>query len=476
MTPLISLCMIVKDEESVLERCLSSVRNYVEEIIIVDTGSTDATREIARRFTDQVHLFEWINDFSAARNESLKYANGKWILVLDADEYFEESEIRKLRELLAAMEPEPHLIYNLSIVSLLGEKYHLSTHEGKVGRVFGNHLDIRFFRPIHEQAMSARPEIRMQSVNLPVRVFHSGYVEETVRAKNKHQRNLELFRKMEETTGFSGYDHLQIGKQYTMMREYDKALEYLYKALENPKDLGMAYKQVLFSIVQVLINKGDLVQAFLFFEQHLESYASHPDIGTVKGILLYNLGFQEKAKQTFLMAVEEAERRAARNEQVAIASPDTAMRLPLYQLAMIHERERNYAKAIYYLTKIIVTDPKEVAAVSKLMELLSLQEKPQSIIHLLNRLLKPDALLTAMLGKIAIKLGLTPLATHYAGHDAVRKLLKPGEQMRYGIMTNTPEAVRDAWMNASPSDQRDVSNRETLCHWRRCLESSGMAQ
>ncbi|CAG5088542.1 Glycosyl transferase family 2 [Thermobacillus xylanilyticus] len=457
MTPLISLCMIVKDEESVLERCLKSVQGYVDEIIIVDTGSTDATRDIASRFTDRIYTFEWVNDFSAARNEALKYARGKWILVLDADEYFEESEIRKLRELLGSMDPEPHLIYNLTIISLLGEKHNFSTNESKVGRVFGNHLDIRYVRPIHEQPISARPGVRMHSASLPVRLFHSGYVEETIRAKNKHQRNLELFKKLEATTGLSAYDHLQLGNQYSMMREYDKALEHLNKALQNAKDLGAAYQQVLFTTIQVLINKGDLAKAYHFFEQHLESYEFNPDICTVKGIILYNLGFHDKAKQTFHMAVEEAERRAARNEPIAITSPDTALRLPLYQLAMIYEKEKNFAQTVYYLTKIIVTNPKEVSAVSKLVELMSLQEKTESIIHLLDQLLNPDALLTAMLGKISIKLGITPLATHYAGHASVRKLLKPDERIRYAIMTNDPAAVRNEWEGASPAERQAVS-------------------
>ena len=88
--PRLSLCMIVKDEERFLPACLESVRGLVDELIIVDTGSSDKTKEIAQRFINKVGGklldFVWINDFSAARNESLKHATGDWILVLDADE------------------------------------------------------------------------------------------------------------------------------------------------------------------------------------------------------------------------------------------------------------------------------------------------------------------------------------------------------------------------------------------------------
>ena len=97
MTKTISLCMIVKNEENVLERCLNSVREFVDEIIIVDTGSIDSTRDIARKYTDKIYSFEWIHDFSAARNESIGYATSDYILVLDADEYLESGhELQKI--------------------------------------------------------------------------------------------------------------------------------------------------------------------------------------------------------------------------------------------------------------------------------------------------------------------------------------------------------------------------------------------
>ncbi|MBP5974452.1 glycosyltransferase family 2 protein, partial [Brasilonema sp. CT11] len=78
--------MIVKNEEATLSKCLGSVKNVVDEMVVLDTGSTDSTPQIAEKFGAKVHHFEWCNDFSAARNEALKYVTGDWILVLDADE------------------------------------------------------------------------------------------------------------------------------------------------------------------------------------------------------------------------------------------------------------------------------------------------------------------------------------------------------------------------------------------------------
>lgn len=91
---ILSIGMIVKNEEKHLDNCLSALKRFMNqipcELIIVDTGSTDRTKEIALKYTDKVYDFEWINDFAAARNFGLEKAKGKWFMFLDADEYMDE--------------------------------------------------------------------------------------------------------------------------------------------------------------------------------------------------------------------------------------------------------------------------------------------------------------------------------------------------------------------------------------------------
>ena len=106
--PTISLCMIVKDEEKFLPTCLESVKGYVDEIIIVDTGSTDRTIEIARRYNAKIYCHAWENSFSKARNYSLKYATGDWILILDADEEIERKDAYKLRNVIKKLKSISH--------------------------------------------------------------------------------------------------------------------------------------------------------------------------------------------------------------------------------------------------------------------------------------------------------------------------------------------------------------------------------
>ena len=113
----ISLCMIVKNEANILERCLKSAQNFVDEIIIVDTGSTDNTKKIAKKFTNKVYDFAWCNDFSKARNYSFSLATCDYIIWLDADDVVPSNTAKKLKELKSNLCADTYLLkYNVSFV------------------------------------------------------------------------------------------------------------------------------------------------------------------------------------------------------------------------------------------------------------------------------------------------------------------------------------------------------------------------
>ena len=144
----ISLCMIVKNEEAVLSRCLESVKDIVDEIIIVDTGSTDKTKEIAYDYTEKVYDFEWTNDFSQARNYSFSKATKDYQMWLDADDIITEEDKQKILKLKQNLDPSVDIVtfkYNTHF-----DKYNNPILTSTRGRLFKREKNHLWNDPIHE--------------------------------------------------------------------------------------------------------------------------------------------------------------------------------------------------------------------------------------------------------------------------------------------------------------------------------------
>lgn len=188
--PTLTLSMIVRNEERYLPMCLSAVRDVVDQIVIVDTGSTDKTVAIARDFGAEVYHFPWCDDFSAARNESLQHATGDWILWLDADEELHKESVDALKNLLRR---EDVAGAHLRIDNLIGGR----TVSFLLTRLWRRHPAIRFKLPVHEQILWAvgivgrrygRRVVEAHDVILK----HYGYLPNVASERKKDARNLHL--------------------------------------------------------------------------------------------------------------------------------------------------------------------------------------------------------------------------------------------------------------------------------------------
>jgi len=187
--PVLSVAMIVKNEEAHLEACLASIHGLWDELIVVDTGSTDRTVQIAEQAGARVLSFPWIGDFSAARNKSLEACSGQWILWLDADDIFLPIDTQQIRQLV--LTNIPRKAYGLMVKN---------SQDGGISgpifnqiRIFPNRSDIRFQGKVHEQVIPSLQTLGIPIEFLPLRVIHTGYTDpETV--KTKQRRNLELMR------------------------------------------------------------------------------------------------------------------------------------------------------------------------------------------------------------------------------------------------------------------------------------------
>jgi glycosyltransferase involved in cell wall biosynthesis len=455
MEPLISLCMIVKDEEHCLDRCLDSVKDIVDEIIIVDTGSKDNTVNIAKSYTHYVYNFRWIDDFAAARNASIKRASGTWILVLDADEYLEREDGHKLRAYLQGQTPARHIIYSLPIISLLGTTHNTSMNEAPVDRIFPNHVGIYYHRPIHEQPVS-QEGVALQSIATPFRIRHSGYTEETLIAKNKHERNLSIFKKLKDKHGkYGAYDHLMIANQFLMMEEYDKALPHLEEALQRKHELKRAYSRVLFSLLQLYLNTRRYLDAWRFMDEFLLEYESYPDIQAIRGVLYYHLGFYREAKDTFLHSLHAGEEAAQAGKPHYIIMPISGVKLSLHYLSNLFEREKNFGQAISCLTKLYRLFP-DAATLSRLIQLLALHDDAASISSFLGKLLNLEAPVTIpLLCKITILQGHVELSRYYKQLLPDSSFLTLADQLRFCLLEQDQASFQRIWKAAREDEKQD---------------------
>ena len=171
----VSLCMIVRDEEHNLAECLAPVAGLFDEIVIVDTGSTDNTPAIAREFTPHVHEFAWCDDFAAARNESLRHATGDWIFWLDADDRVRPQDVARLKELLDSLDERPRAFLMDTRLLPMGAQDELSlvTHQ----RLFRRHPNVRWQGRVHEQLRPEFVTLGYECVFSDVAIDHVGYRE-----------------------------------------------------------------------------------------------------------------------------------------------------------------------------------------------------------------------------------------------------------------------------------------------------------
>ena len=186
----LSLVLIAKNEAAFLARCLDSAKGVASELIVVDTGSTDDTSDIAQSCGARVLNFPWCDDFSAARNEGLKAARGRWILVLDADEYLPEASIAALHTVIHG--PADCAYHLLNKSSSDGGKTGMV---GKIVRLFPNRPEIRFEWPVHEQVVTSLNRAGIPIHDTSIEIIHTGYSSPEINAA-KQERNLRILEKI----------------------------------------------------------------------------------------------------------------------------------------------------------------------------------------------------------------------------------------------------------------------------------------
>ncbi len=226
----LSLCMIVRDEEEMLPRCLAAARDAVDEIVVVDTGSTDATIELARSFGARVIEREWTGSFAEARNASFEAATGDWLLYLDADEVLVAEDAAALRELTGRTWREAFYLVETHHTGEIGDGTAV-THNAL--RLLRNRPEYRFEGRIHEQVAHRLPAGQPERVEASrVRVDHYGYLGAVRDRREKSRRNIELLRRQLEESEPTPFLCFNLGSELAAAADAEGAREQFERAWE----------------------------------------------------------------------------------------------------------------------------------------------------------------------------------------------------------------------------------------------------
>jgi glycosyltransferase involved in cell wall biosynthesis len=233
--------MIVKNEEEVLARCLNSVKDIVDEIIIVDTGSTDKTKEIAMQFTDKVYDFEWIEDFAAARNFSFSKATSDYQMWLDADDIIDDENRKKLTDLKKDLTAD---IYMLKYDVGRGVSYYRE-------RILKREKNYQWLAPIHECISPVGNVIRLE-----ISVTHSK------KGKTDPDRNLRIFEKMvAENYPFSMREKYYYARELMWHNRTDEAIELFEEVIKSPQAYEPNKINGIEDIADCYKSKGNFIKA-----------------------------------------------------------------------------------------------------------------------------------------------------------------------------------------------------------------------
>jgi glycosyltransferase involved in cell wall biosynthesis len=351
----LSLCMIVKDEEEMLPRCLAAAAPAVDEIVIVDTGSTDRTIEIAREFGATVIEREWTGSFADARNVSFDAATGDWLLFLDADEVLVGEDVERLRALCGQTWREAFYLTEISYTGELGDGT-AATHTAL--RVFRARPEYRFSGRLHEQIAETLPTHlpeRIQATD--IRVEHFGYLGAVRDAKEKSRRNIELLLRQQDDGVPQPFLHFNLGSEYgavgdthAALREFERAWELI---VHDPEQRTWGFMPALVSrLVRALRSCGRPQEAIDRADDGLARYPGFTDLVYEQASALLALGRTDEAIARFERCIEIGDAPSRYTATVGMGSF-----LPTMAIAEIRHAQGDPAEAAALLEASLAEHP-----------------------------------------------------------------------------------------------------------------------
>ncbi|HHW13641.1 MAG TPA: glycosyltransferase [Firmicutes bacterium] len=347
----VSLCLIARDEEDLLPSCLASVSPLVQEMIVVDTGSVDRTRDVAERAGARVFTFPWNGDFAAARNFSLAQARGEWILVLDADELLEPVEREEFGRLLADPGVEGYFV---AIRSFVGRGEEVA--EDWAVRLFRNRPEYRFAGIIHEQVAGAIQARHGGSglARAGLVIDHFGYLDRRLQAKRKRERNLALLAKALADHPGDPFLHYSLAVEYLQQGAVKSGAAHLEKALDRLAGCEGYFREVLVLLALAQLKEGQPRKARRTLARALRALPGDADLLLLRGLLDYRTDRSGAALADLRQALAGGSRLLARHHLHSALGEAYALlgRFPEAEAEYV-EALRLAPEALYPLTRLV---------------------------------------------------------------------------------------------------------------------------
>jgi tetratricopeptide (TPR) repeat protein len=293
--------MIVRDNAGTIGPCLESIRPWVDEMIVVDTGSTDETPQIAARLGARVYHFPWCDSFSAARNESLRHARGRWVFWMDSDDTIDADNGRQLRALANGEAPPSVFGYVMQVhCPGPGEDREADVTEVDHVKLFRNRPDLRFDGRIHEQVLPAIRTAGGEVEHTGVFVVHSGYDHSPEGQKKKLERDLRLLHlELQERPGHP-FTLFNLGMTYADVKRYPEAIDYLKQSIRQSEPGASHLRKAHALLVHTYAESGQAEAAREACRVGLEQFPRDAELRFRAAVLLHEAGRLPEAVQAYL--------------------------------------------------------------------------------------------------------------------------------------------------------------------------------
>lgn len=342
LAPRLSLCMIVRNEETFIKQCLEHVHLVVDEMIIVDTGSTDDTVAICESYGAKVLHYEWNEDFASARNFGLQHATCDWILWLDADEVLSEINSEAIRKVLAWDDKDLGVI---GLINYFGD-YPVSidrAYQVQQHRLFRNHIGFKFSGRIHERLNVSELSLTEDRVGyVDVFLNHYGYLESVKTNKNKSERNLNMLLNELELEDANPWIHYHIASEYNQIGEHQKAYESVNQSILAFIKSNQLPPSLLYRLkYETMLSLGSYQGIEPAIDKAIQLYPDYVDLHFIKGVVLF-------LKERYTLAREAFESCLALGDRMTLHLTLSGLGTfqAHYYIGRCWQQERNFERAI----------------------------------------------------------------------------------------------------------------------------------